>query len=108
MKDVPSDFFQVVTASNLDFSEFSGKQSLHNVNSSLTKNIQVPKTSEEKRRKRNYKRHKSLFHSESQISWAGMLKTAKGHTCPAYLITGRHALTPDNAVKKADIIDPLK
>ena len=23
-----------------------------------------------------------------------MLKTAKGHTCPAYLISGRHALTP--------------
>ena len=65
VKDVPSDFFQVVTASNLDFSEFSGKQSLDNVNSGLTKNIRIPKTSEEKRRKRNHKRQKSLYYFES-------------------------------------------
>ena len=33
IKDVPSNFFQVVTASNLELSEFSGKQMLDNINS---------------------------------------------------------------------------
>ena len=56
VKDVPGDFFQVVTASSLELSQFSGHQSVKTVDSSLAlpSQIKVAKTSEEK--KRNYKR----------------------------------------------------
>ena len=62
VKDVPSDFFQVVTASSLERSQFSGNQSVKN-NLALPSQSKVVKTIEEKGRKRNYKRRKSLFNS---------------------------------------------
>ena len=49
-------------------------------------------TRENRRRKRNYKRHKSLFNNSSSKSWAGSLTDSEGSTCPAYLVTPRHAL----------------
>ena len=50
------------------------------------------KNTENKRKNRNYKRRNSLFNSVSE-TWTGTLSDSAGSSCPAYLITPRHALT---------------
>ena len=93
VKNVPSDFFQVVTASSMELSQFSGQQTATSVNSSQALHSQVDENSEKKQRKRNYKRRKSLFNSVSSLSWSGSLLSDTGRICPAYLVTPGHALT---------------
>merc|ERR1711892_407015 len=77
VNDIPSDFFQVVTASGLDFSEFSGHQLMKTKNNSMPtlSKVIVGKTSEPERRQRNYKRRKSLFSSRPSTPWAGQVKS---------------------------------
>jgi hypothetical protein len=87
VKSVPSEFFQLVTSSNLELSKFSGQQSLTKTTYIVVKNKQ------NKRKNRNYKRRNSLFNFVSSESWAGTLSDSAGSSCPAYLITPRHAVT---------------
>ena len=93
-KDIPSDFFQVVTSSDIEHSPFSGKTSriVNKVKSNIIKNEKVSNKGN-KSGKRNYKQRKTLFNSLSSVSWAGTLTDSRGSTCPAYLITPHHALT---------------
>ena len=108
VEDVPSDFFQVVTASGLELSEFSGHQVLGKNNKSKISSpkSKVSQTSEpERRRRRNYKRRKSLFSSRPSTPWAGRVISAGGHnSCPAYLLAGGgHALADSACVMTEDM-----
>jgi len=95
-KNVPSDFYKVVTASSMEFSQFSGNQSSKSVTSSKILQQQIYKSSDKQKRQRNFKRRKSLFLPSS--SWSGVLKTSTDLVCgPAYLVTPNHALTGGGA-----------
>ena len=83
--DIPSDFFQVVTASGLDLSEFSGN-SINDIPHTVEKSV-IP---ESDRKRRNYKRHNNLFIS-STPSWSGYVEGS--NNCPAYLISSKDVLT---------------
>jgi len=95
VKEVPSDFFEVVTLSNMELSKFSGHQPLKSEPSNKTLAKKVNKKSEDTRRRRNFKRRKSLFPSSDSVSWSGRLvEDTTRRTCgPAYLVTPSHALT---------------
>jgi len=94
VKNVPSDFYKVVAASNMELSQFSGHQTSKTVTSSDTSPNKVTKHSDTP--KRNFKRRKSLF--PSTPSWSGVLKTSTDLVCgPAYLVTPSHALTGGGA-----------
>ena len=79
VKDVPSDFFQVVTASGLDLSEFSVGNINDIPNSDTGDSVgDIPNTIESERvessgrERRNYKRHNSLFSREKNSpAWVG-------------------------------------
>ena len=103
VKDTPSDFFQVVTASGMELSEFSGHQLLKTKNNTIPK--EVTTSEPERRRRRNYKRRKSLFSSRPSTPWAGRVKSAGGHnSCPAYLLAGGgHALADSACVMTEDM-----
>ena len=96
VKNVPSDFFQVVTASGLEFSEFSRHQS-----SKAKKEVKEESNQQQTNlQRRNYKRRKSLFNSRPDPPWVGVVKSDKeGQTCPAYLLAGGgHALAESDCV----------
>jgi len=78
VKNVPSDFFEITSSSEMELSQFSAH---HNSKSS---SISPDKSEERRRRKRNYK-HK--LHNPP--SWLGSLTTP---SCPAVLVSPLHAL----------------
>merc|ERR1711892_293362 len=105
VKNVPSDFFQVVTASGLEFSEFSRYQiskAKNNRPKTSNKKEVIAKSEQQQadRKRRNYKRRKSLFNSRPDPLWVGVVKSDKeGQTCPAYLLAGGgHALAESDCV----------
>ena len=101
--DIPSDFFQVVTSSDIKHSPFSGHKASKIVNRGSFVENKADEKKDYKNRNRNYKRQKLLFNSPNSQSWAGTLPDLTGLSCPAYLITPRHALTyktPINVLNK--------
>jgi hypothetical protein len=76
---IPSDFFQVVTSSDIKHSPFSGHQTSTIVKSSNSIANKAVEKKDYKYRKRNYKRQKLLFNSPS-----GTLSDSAGCSCPAY------------------------
>ena len=104
VKDVPSDFFQVVTASGLDLSEFSVGNIGDIPNTDTGDSVgDIPNTVESERvqsserGRRNYKRHNSLFSREKNSpAWVG--KVVDNDDCPAYLISSHHVVTSSECV----------
>ena len=104
VKDVPSDFFQVVTASGLDLSEFS----VGNINDipntdtgdsggDIPNTVESERVQSSERGRRNYKRHNSLFSREKNSpAWVG--KVVDNDDCPAYLISSNHVVTSSECV----------
>merc|ERR1719206_616613 len=116
VKDVPSDFFQVVTASGLDLSEFS-EHSIGDIHNSDTggsiddihnndtgdsagdipNTVESERVQSSERERRNYKRHNSLFSREKNSpAWVG--KVVDNDDCPAYLISSNHVVTRSECV----------
>merc|ERR1719320_1405573 len=104
VKDVPSDFFQVVTASGLDLSEFS----VGNINvipniytgdsiDDIHNTVESERVQSSERGRRNYKRHNSLLSREKNSpAWVG--KVVDNDDCPAYLISSNHVVTSSECV----------
>ena len=74
VKDIPSDFFKVVTASTLEVSQFS-------------RDNQGEAFKSDKRRKRKRKN----IDISLDVTWAGIVKSGN-IKCPAYLVTSTHVL----------------
>jgi len=92
VKNVPSDFYKVVTASTMELSYFSGQQTITSVTRSKPVPQQDTKNRDKQNMQRHFKRRKSLF--PASPSWSGVLKTSTDLECgPAYLVTPSHALT---------------
>ena len=116
VKDVPSDFFQVVTASGLDLSEFSvgnigdihnndtggSIDDIHNTDpgdsgGDIPNTMESERVQGSERGRRNYKRHNSLFSREKNSpAWVG--KVVDNDDCPAYLISSNHVVTSSECV----------
>ena len=92
-KDTPSDFFQVVTSSDIEHSPFSGHQTSPIVNSGSLVSNKANENKDNKNRKRNNKRRKLQFNSPNSQTLAVTLTNSAGSTFPAYLVTPRHAVT---------------
>jgi len=104
VKDVPSDFFQVVTASGLDLSEFSVGNIIDIPNTDpgdsggdIPNTVESERVQSSERGRRNYKRHNSLFSREKNSpAWVG--KVVDNDDCPAYLISSHHVVTSSECV----------
>jgi len=123
VKDVPNNFFQVVTASGLDLSEFSVHsigdipntvESIDTSNSigDITNIVESERVQGNKGKRRNYKRHNSLFIREKNTpAWVGAVVGGDGGVvggdggdpCPGYLISGNHVVTSSVCVSSSSL-----
>ena len=78
-ENVPSEFYKIVTASNMELSDYSQKMRNEEGNNVI------------KKRKEIRKRKKALVYYDQSISWSGEVKTNVDN-CPAYLITEKHVI----------------
>ena len=89
VQNVPKEFFQVVTSSNVEPSKFS-----ENIKEKQLSKHEEASVSNKKKSRRNYKWKKSLFFHDSSIPWMGkvILKDNSKSSCPAILLTDTHVL----------------